>query len=165
MNTSGTRVISQHATGAARWATAASVPAGHGGHFGGGGILLALLVLAALGFGVSRMRRGRHTKEHDDDWGRRQPPPAPASPAATAAPPASATPVMPHAPNGDASPVPARTPRSAISFERPADGWAVETHGLTKRFGANVAVNDVELRVPRGYTFGYLGPNGAGKTT
>jgi ABC-2 type transport system ATP-binding protein len=48
----------------------------------------------------------------------------------------------------------------------PADSaWAVETHGLTKRFGANVAVNDVELLVPRGCAFGYLGPNGAGKTT
>jgi ABC-2 type transport system ATP-binding protein len=43
--------------------------------------------------------------------------------------------------------------------------WAVETHGLTKRFGANVAVNGVELLVPRGSAFGYLGPNGAGKTT
>ena len=43
--------------------------------------------------------------------------------------------------------------------------WAVETHGLTKRFGQNVAVNDVELLVPRGCAFGYLGPNGAGKTT
>ena len=32
-----------------------------------------------------------------------------------------------------------------------ADGqWAVETHGLTKRFGDNVAVDDVELLVPRG---------------
>jgi ABC-2 type transport system ATP-binding protein len=46
-----------------------------------------------------------------------------------------------------------------------ADGWAVETHGLTKRFGDNVAVSDVELLVPRGCAFGYLGPNGAGKTT
>jgi ABC-2 type transport system ATP-binding protein len=47
-----------------------------------------------------------------------------------------------------------------------ADGqWAVETHGLTKRFGNNVAVDDVELLVPRGCAFGYLGPNGAGKTT
>ena len=45
------------------------------------------------------------------------------------------------------------------------DGWAVETHGLNKRFGATVAVNDVELLVPRGSAFGYLGPNGAGKTT
>jgi ABC-2 type transport system ATP-binding protein len=43
--------------------------------------------------------------------------------------------------------------------------WAVETHGLTKRFGGNVAVNDVDLLVPRGCAFGYLGPNGAGKTT
>jgi ABC-2 type transport system ATP-binding protein len=44
-------------------------------------------------------------------------------------------------------------------------GWAVETHGLTKRFGSNIAVNNVELLVPRGCAFGYLGPNGAGKTT
>src|SRR5271169_493506 len=43
--------------------------------------------------------------------------------------------------------------------------WAVETHGLIKRFGENIAVNDVELLVPRGCAFGYLGPNGAGKTT
>jgi ABC-2 type transport system ATP-binding protein len=43
--------------------------------------------------------------------------------------------------------------------------WAVETHGLTKRFGENVAVSDVELLVPRACAFGYLGPNGAGKTT
>jgi ABC-2 type transport system ATP-binding protein len=43
--------------------------------------------------------------------------------------------------------------------------WAVETHALTKRFGSNIAVNNVDLRVPRGCAFGYLGPNGAGKTT
>ena len=43
--------------------------------------------------------------------------------------------------------------------------WAVETHGLVKRFGDNVAVDGVELLVPRGCAFGYLGPNGAGKTT
>jgi ABC-2 type transport system ATP-binding protein len=49
----------------------------------------------------------------------------------------------------------------------PPDGgqWAVETRGLVKRFGANVAVNGVDLRIPRGCAFGYLGPNGAGKTT
>ena len=41
----------------------------------------------------------------------------------------------------------------------------METRSLTKRFGANVAVNGVDLRVPRGSVFGYLGPNGAGKTT
>src|SRR5271165_5513838 len=43
--------------------------------------------------------------------------------------------------------------------------WAVETHGLTKRFGDTIAVDEVELLVPRGSAFGYLGPNGAGKTT
>ncbi len=46
-----------------------------------------------------------------------------------------------------------------------ASDWAVETHALTKRFGAKTAVNGVDLLVPRGSAFGYLGPNGAGKTT
>jgi ABC-2 type transport system ATP-binding protein len=41
----------------------------------------------------------------------------------------------------------------------------VETRGLTKRFGTRVAVDSVDLQVPRGSAFGYLGPNGAGKTT
>jgi ABC-2 type transport system ATP-binding protein len=36
---------------------------------------------------------------------------------------------------------------------------------LTKRFGSTVAVNGVDLLIPRGCAFGYLGPNGAGKTT
>src|ERR1700678_2721788 len=53
----------------------------------------------------------------------------------------------------------------AANGPAPHSQWAVETHGLTKRFGQNVAVNDVELLVPRGCAFGYLGPNGAGKTT
>ncbi len=42
---------------------------------------------------------------------------------------------------------------------------AVETTGLTKRFGSRVAIDSVDLRVPRGSAFGFLGPNGAGKTT
>jgi ABC-2 type transport system ATP-binding protein len=46
-----------------------------------------------------------------------------------------------------------------------AGGWAVEVHGLTKRFGSRTAVDNVDLLVPRGSAFGYLGPNGAGKTT
>jgi ABC-2 type transport system ATP-binding protein len=41
----------------------------------------------------------------------------------------------------------------------------VETFGLTKRFGERVAVDGVDLHIPRGSAFGYLGPNGAGKTT
>jgi ABC-2 type transport system ATP-binding protein len=49
---------------------------------------------------------------------------------------------------------------------RAADSpWAGETHGLTKRFKENVAVDGVDLFVPRGCAFGYLGPTGAGKTT
>jgi ABC-2 type transport system ATP-binding protein len=42
---------------------------------------------------------------------------------------------------------------------------AVVTHGLTKRFGAHNAVEDVDLAVPTGSVFGFLGPNGSGKTT
>jgi len=42
---------------------------------------------------------------------------------------------------------------------------AIQTRALTKRFGAQVAVNGVDLAVPRGAVFGFLGPNGSGKTT
>ena len=42
---------------------------------------------------------------------------------------------------------------------------AIETHELTKRYGAQVAVNALNLRVNQGEIFGFLGPNGAGKTT
>jgi ABC-2 type transport system ATP-binding protein len=41
----------------------------------------------------------------------------------------------------------------------------IETEGLTKRFGARVAVDGVNLSVPRGCAYGFLGHNGAGKTT
>lgn len=41
----------------------------------------------------------------------------------------------------------------------------VETLGLTKSFGATVAVDGLDLRVEPGQVFGFLGPNGAGKTT
>jgi ABC-2 type transport system ATP-binding protein len=42
---------------------------------------------------------------------------------------------------------------------------AIETVGLTRRFGQQTAVDGVELRIARGEVFGFLGPNGAGKTT
>jgi ABC-2 type transport system ATP-binding protein len=42
---------------------------------------------------------------------------------------------------------------------------AILTQGLTKRFGAFVAVDAVSFAVSPGEVFGFLGPNGAGKTT
>ena len=44
-------------------------------------------------------------------------------------------------------------------------GAAIETRGLTKRFGSILALDRLDLAVPRGSIFGLLGPNGAGKTT
>jgi ABC-2 type transport system ATP-binding protein len=45
------------------------------------------------------------------------------------------------------------------------DAPALEFAGLYKHFGPNVAVDHIDLRVPRGSFFGLVGPNGAGKTT
>ncbi len=43
--------------------------------------------------------------------------------------------------------------------------WAIETHGLTRRFGEQMAVDGIDLRVARGSFYGFLGENGAGKST
>src|SRR5580693_5447427 len=122
--------------------------------FGGGVLILAVLVIAALGYGATRVTRGRHSGGHQPEppWpsGRPAPPPAGPPPEERITAPAAA---------------PSWPPRAAVPSEDPKEGWAVQTRGLTKRFGSNVAVDDVELRVPRGSAFGYLGPNGAGKTT
>jgi ABC-2 type transport system ATP-binding protein len=109
--------------------------------FGGGVLILAILVIAALGYGATRVTRGRRSGGHgaEPPWPSDRPAPPPAEERVTAPP--------------------------AAAAEEPEEGWAVQTRGLTKRFGGNVAVDDVELRVPRGSAFGYLGPNGAGKTT
>ena len=42
---------------------------------------------------------------------------------------------------------------------------AIETSGLTRRFGDLYAVDAIDLRVERGTFYGFLGPNGAGKST
>jgi ABC-2 type transport system ATP-binding protein len=42
---------------------------------------------------------------------------------------------------------------------------AIETFGLTRRFGEQTAVDALDLSIPSGVVFGFLGPNGAGKTT
>jgi ABC-2 type transport system ATP-binding protein len=110
---------------------------GPGHHAPFGMAILAILVLGALGFGAVRLSHAL----------RRNHRPRPVT-----------TPEPP-------SPGPAPAPARRASVAPPNGGWAVETHGLTKRFGPTVAVDGVELLVPRGSAFGYLGPNGAGKTT
>lgn len=42
---------------------------------------------------------------------------------------------------------------------------AIETKALTKSFGRQLAVSDLDLAVPTGSVFGFLGPNGSGKTS
>ena len=44
-------------------------------------------------------------------------------------------------------------------------GPAIETRGLTKRYGDVTALSSLDLTVPRGELYGFLGPNGAGKST
>jgi ABC-2 type transport system ATP-binding protein len=45
------------------------------------------------------------------------------------------------------------------------NGFAIETHALTRRYGGQVAVDGIDLRVARGSFYGFLGENGAGKST
>ena len=44
-------------------------------------------------------------------------------------------------------------------------GPAIAARGLTRRFGANTAVDGLTLEIPRAQIYGFLGPNGSGKTT
>jgi len=57
------------------------------------------------------------------------------------------------------APIPNPTASSAMT------ATAIEASGLTKRFGSILALDRLNLLVPRGSVFGLLGPNGAGKTT
>ena len=66
----------------------------------------------------------------------------------------------------DARPAPVAAP-APLPATPPATADAViSTSGLTKRFrGGQLAVDGLDLTVPRGSVFGFLGPNGSGKTT
>jgi ABC-2 type transport system ATP-binding protein len=58
----------------------------------------------------------------------------------------------------------ARGAADAVPGVAAAAGWAIETRGLSKRFGAVLALDGLDLRVPR-TAIGLLGANGAGKST
>lgn len=68
-----------------------------------------------------------------------------------------------------AQPVPlgAPTPQDAATTGTPSPSSvpALSLRGLTKSFGAKLAVHDLDLEVRAGCMFGLVGPNGAGKTT
>jgi ABC-2 type transport system ATP-binding protein len=133
-----------------RLAAAAAGATRHGFHGRFGLVLIALVVIGGLLYlGVRRANRRDQRAPHE---------PSPSGRPAEAVPAPPPGPVVP-------DPKPDRPPLSLSALASAGDGWAVETHGLTKRFGATVAVDDVELLVPKGCAFGYLGPNGAGKTT
>src|SRR5580700_11313456 len=76
-------------------------------------IILVLVVLAALGWGAVRLTH-RHRLNR---------------------PPRPVTKPEPPAPRPEPTPPP-RAPAPSASLDRPNGGWAVETHGLNKRFGA-----------------------------
>jgi ABC-2 type transport system ATP-binding protein len=54
---------------------------------------------------------------------------------------------------------------AAVSARTGDADIAIEAHGLTRRFGALVAVDNADLSIPRGRIYGFLGPNGSGKST
>jgi len=45
------------------------------------------------------------------------------------------------------------------------NGFVIQTRGLSKAYPGVVALNSLDLEVPKNSIFAFLGPNGAGKTT
>jgi len=43
--------------------------------------------------------------------------------------------------------------------------FAITASGLTRKFGQLIAVNNVDLQIPKASIYGFLGPNGSGKST
>jgi ABC-2 type transport system ATP-binding protein len=58
-----------------------------------------------------------------------------------------------------------RLPSSAIRVSAHSKSPAIEVSGLTKRYGATTAVENLSFTASHGRITGFLGPNGAGKTT
>jgi ATPase subunit of ABC transporter with duplicated ATPase domains len=57
----------------------------------------------------------------------------------------------------------ARLQHGAVTAPLPPGGAvagpAIETHGLTKRYGTRTAVDGLDIEVPRGVIAGFVGPN------
>ena len=53
----------------------------------------------------------------------------------------------------------------AHALPEPDPGIAIAARGLSRRFGPVVAVDGIDLDIPRGRIYGFLGPNGSGKST
>ncbi len=94
-------------------------------------------------------------------------PPAPAAPTpaspSVAPQPAVAPSAIPQTPH--AFPIPQISQTSRPPAPSPAAAPVLWCQGLTKRYGANVALDNFSVSVPVGRIVGLLGPNGSGKTT
>lgn len=53
----------------------------------------------------------------------------------------------------------------AVPAETKDNNLVIDVTGLTKSFGKNKVVDNVDMQVERGEIYGFLGPNGSGKTT
>ncbi len=109
--------------------------------------------------------------------------PPPSSPAPPSSPPAAPTEASPFTPPSVVAPGPGEQapagPPASPPAALPTDvaeqaSWdarvaerdmLVSTRGLTKRYGKLIALDQLDLDVPRGAVFGFIGPNGAGKST